>query len=633
MIQYSRGESESSHIFSPMTSFSRCLFFCLAWICASVAVARATETVLDLSGPWRFALDPLARGEAVGWTLPEGKGVAEDKVAAGWDTVVVPHDFLSDPRYAATGIGWYRRSFAAPAAKEGEAPRRWRLRFDAVYRHCRVWLNGRFVGSHEGGYTPFELDVTQALAPGSGNLVVVEVDNRIAFRTLPGVRTGSGANAQQFPWLNYGGILGGVRLLSSDQVWLRRQKIETRFADGGSRIAVKALVRNDGASSRVLGVTVRLENEQGTPLGRPLAGTLELSAGEEKELTLEGFVPEGAYARWELERPSLYRSAVSVSDSRDGAKLDELSSPFGFREIRISDSRFLLNGSPVHLAGANRARGHPDSGGVDTDAHVREDLNLMKAAGLRLARLQHTPPGENLLGWADRNGMLLILEVGMWGYVSPDQASEELRSRFRAEMTELIALAQNHPSVVGWSLGNEYESWTPEGVAWTRDMARYVKNLDSTRPITFAALGKALRELGRSKPGDEHAFDHVDFVSLNLYFKPQDMPGFVDPVHARWPGKPVFVSEFGLMASKVKSEQERCDHFDRMLELVADRPWICGLSFWSFNDYASRYPGTGPDGYRRWGLVDEHRKPRALYRHVAEKLGNGWPQASGSEKK
>ncbi|MDI1250652.1 MAG: glycoside hydrolase family 2 TIM barrel-domain containing protein, partial [Lacunisphaera sp.] len=180
-----------------------------------------------------------------------------------------------------------------------------------------------------------------------------------------------------------------------------------------------------------------------------------------------------------------------------------------------------------------------------------------------------------------------------------------------------------HPSVVGWSLGNEYESWAPEGIAWTRDMAQWVKAIDPTRPVTFAALGRELRELAKSSVGAERAFDQVDFIAANIYFPLAELPQFLDPVHARWPDKPVLITEYGLRADRVKSEQERIEHFDSMLAYVRERPWICGFSYWSFNDYASRYPGTSDDGFRRWGLVDEFRRPRPLYEHMRTKLSDG----------
>ena len=217
----------------------------------------------------------------------------------------------------------------------------------------------------------------------------------------------------------------------------------------------------------------------------------------------------------------------------------------------------------------------------------------------------------------------IVLGAGVLGRVG----SPELREQFQAEMRELIALAQNHPSVVGWSLGNEYESWTREGIEWTRDMAAFVKGLDPTRPVTFAALGRVLREIRENGVTGEHALDHVDYISLNYYLKPEDLADYVDLVHAQWPEKPVAITEFGLRADRVDNEQARIDHLDVILAQVARRPWICGLSLWSFNDYASRYPGSGQDGYRRWGIVDEFRKPRALYEHAGQRLKRGLPAA------
>ncbi|HEY0944079.1 MAG TPA: glycoside hydrolase family 2 TIM barrel-domain containing protein [Opitutaceae bacterium] len=583
--------------------------------------ARAAGTAIDLAGAgWTFTVDPTDRGESVGWSRPDPEwDGAKAHPRAGWDEVTVPHDFLTDPRYAYTGVAWYRRSFAVPAdIPVGQV---WRLQFATVFQRCRVWLNGEFIGAHEGGYTPFEFAVTSHMRPGRQNFLVVAVDNRVKFRALPGARSGGTPNSAQYPWLNYGGILGGVRLIAHAPVWIAGQKIETQLqTDGSAEVTVRVALRNESAAARHLTIAAELIDEKGGRLPVTLAGERSLAPQADGTVVLRGTVPAGAYAPWELDAPRLYRSRVVM----DGYAHEAV---FGFRSLAMRDGRFLLNGRPVRLAGANRARGHPVHGGIDPDTLVDQDLSLMKAAGLRFARLQHTAPGRNLLEWADRNGMLLILEVGMWGYIAPDQASEELRAQFRAEMRELIEFSWNHPSVVGWSLGNEYESWKPEGVAWTRDMAQFVKALDATRPVTFAALGKALRELRAETPPAApggHAFDHVDFISANIYFRVADVVPHLDPVHARWPEKPVFITEYGLRADRVKSEQERLEHFDAMLALVRERPWICGLSYWSFNDYASRYPGTGDDGYRRWGLVDEFRRPRALYEHVKAAVARGF---------
>jgi beta-glucuronidase len=575
----------------------------------------ATDTVLDLAGAWTFAMDAVERGEQLGWPKPDAGWKGEKPhPAAGWDAVTVPHDYLRDPRYAYTGVAWYRRSFAVPDGTEAE--RAWRLQFEQVSQRCRVWLNGEFIGAHEGGYTPFEFAVTPHVLPGRQNFLVVAVDNRVRFRSLPGARTGATATRQLFPWLNYGGILGAVRLVANPTVYVVRQQIEAQpdAIRGTAALVVHVRVRNTARESRAASVSTTVGD------GWRAEQVLTLAPESEQIVTLRGELPAPAVKLWSIETPALYVAHTVV---RCGDAENAREDTFGIRDLTMREGKFLLNGRPVRLAGANRALGDPVFGGRDPDEAVARDLGLMKAAGLRFARLQHVPPKRNLLDWADRNGMLLILEVGMWGYPADDLASTELREQFRTEMGELIALAVNHPSVVGWSLGNEYESWLPAGVTWTRDMAAFVKSLDPTRPVTFAALGTALRKLREGGSAGEHAFDHVDFISTNLYFAVEEMASFLDPVHVRWPGKPVLISEFGLRTDRVKDEGERIVHFDKMLALVQERPWICGLSFWSFNDYASHYPGTGADGYRRWGLVDEFRRPRALYEHVRTTLGTG----------
>jgi beta-glucuronidase len=588
----------------------------------AVTTLNAREVVIDLAGEgWTLAVDPTDAGESKQWHEPvAGWDGKKPQTAQGWDVVSVPHDFLSDPRYGYVGTAWYRRSVAVPAdAQDG---RSWRLEFDAVFQRCRVWLNGMEIGAHEGGYTPFSFEVTKHLLPGRQNFLVVAVDNRVKFRALPGARSGTTANSGQYPWMNYGGIHGGVRLLATPPVWVYGQRIETDLQpDGSAKLTVRALVRNDREEAVPVALSAKVRNGQGSELPVSLRATAQADARAVQEVRMQVDLPAGSYERWELANLQTYQSEVTVVA---GDVAHRHATQFGFREIEVRGGQFLLNGDGVRIAGANRARGHPVFGGLDPDEAVEQDLRLMKDAGLRFARLQHTAPRKNLLEWADREGMLLILEVGMWGYLAEDVASTELRERFKHEMIELVQLAANHPSVVGWSLGNEYESWTPEGIAWTRDMARFMKEIDPTRPVTFAALGRELRELKTAPAGVERAFDYVDFISTNVYFNLNDLPDFLDRVNARWPDKPVFISEYGLRADRVKAEAERLAHFDQMLAFVRARPWVCGFAYWSFNDYQSRYPGTGSDGFRRWGLVDEHRQPRMLYQHIRERIKDGF---------
>lgn len=589
----------------------RCIFL-FVWLLA-FRFAHADE-LLDVSGEWRFAVDPGKRGESLNWMKPDPAWSGERPHPSGnWDVVKLPHDFLSDPRYGFTGQAWYRCSFRAPGTSTDPVAI---LRFEQVSQRCQIWLNGQWVGRHEGGYTPFSFDVSAQIRRGQENFLVVAVDNEIRLRALPGARTGSGPESQVFPWLNYGGILGAVRLEIKSPVYIESQRIETNRGDpaGDATIVVRVRTCNRTEKPEVVRVhasTEGLWSDQKTITVPPRATEV---------VELQGILPASLVKNWDLEKQPLYeiKTVLTSDDGQDTRK-----ESFAVRTVAVREGKLLLNGQPVRVAGANRARGLPRWGGRDPDAVIVEDMALLKAAGLRFARLQHTPPHVSLLDWADHNGMLLILEVGVWGYPAADLASTELRDHFKAEMRELVELAANHPCVVGWSLGNEYESWTPEGIAWTRDMAEFVRSLDATRPLTFAAIGTALRRLAQTSDSGSHAFDLVDFISANVYMPPPEAAGLLDRVHDRWPQKPVFISEFGQRVDTGKSEDDRIAYFDAMLGIVRARPWICGMSVWSFNDYPSRYPGTNPDGYRRWGLVDEFRRPRPLYEILKQRVVHG----------
>jgi beta-glucuronidase len=561
---------------------------------------------LSLLGEWGFTLDLQRRGEASGWpTLAPSK---TDR----WDTVTVPHSYSGgDPRYEHTGAAWYSRTFTAPKDWSGS---HLRLRFASVGDRCRVWLNGRLLGAHDGVNLPFSFDVTSVVKRGESNLLVLEVDNSFSDETIPGSRPGKTPNAHLYPWWNFGGIFGAVTLESEPAA--RVAQLRTRYdfkADGSVVLLFRAQVENRGAAGPFT-LSARV-----TP---PLAGAaplevtqrLELPAGP-GEAVLKLALPAAQVQRWNLDRPVLYPTELTLT-AADGAK-HTVTRRLGLREIAVRDAQLLLNGEPVHLAGVNRSRGHPKFGGIESAELAALDLSMMKRGHMEFTRLQHYPLAEPLMDWADEHGLLIIAEPGNWQFTVEQLASPKLRALWQQHMREMMENSWDRPSVIAWSVGNEYNSWSPEGVAWTKDMAEWVRALDDTRPVTFAALG---REIGlKDIPLEQRSLHYVDFLCFNIYSSPKAIGG-LDRVHAQWPEKPIMVSEFGQRADQVKNEDVRIAHFRGTLEEVRKRPFIIGLSFWTFNDYLSRYPDTTPGGYRAWGLVTGDRTPRALYTTAAAEL-------------
>jgi beta-glucuronidase len=166
-------------------------------------------------------------------------------------------------------------------------------------------------------------------------------------------------------------------------------------------------------------------------------------------------------------------------------------------------------------------------------------MNDMLADNMRMMRIAHYPQAQELLDFADEHGMLIIAEAGNWNLGAWQMADPVLRTVWQSQMREMMEEDWNHPSVIAWSVGNEYESATPQGIAWTRDMRRYTLDLDPTRLITFASRFTGDPNV---KTGNDEASQYSDFASVNIY---GDYGKKLDRVHELWQDKTVFITELG----------------------------------------------------------------------------------------
>ena len=570
-------------------------------------------TTIELGGEWRFAIDPTSQGEADRWFAPD----LDDR---RWDRVEVPHCWPLDPRYAYTGRAWYRRSFDAPGPLES---RHARIDFAAVFARARVWLNGTLLGTHEGGYTPFGFDVAKTLVTGKPNVLVIEVDNSWSTKTMPGARPGTEPTARVYPWWDYGGIVRPVALVVSPAIYVNKQRVTAvpDIATGTAEIEVTTWIRNTAVratSSRLRLTLVRIDADREIAVDVQPRGwqrSVETPAGETMAITLRTTLPRDAVRLWDLDHPTLYRVHSELTAESFG--VDRHASSFGIRRFEARGTELNLNGRPVRLGGANRPSDDPKFGLLEPIEAVERDVKLMKAAGMELQRVIHYAPAPALLDLADRLGLLIIGEAGNWNLQPTQMDDAGMRADFENQMRELVERDWNHPSVIAWSVGNEYASDTPSGVKWTKDMAAFVRGLDPSRLITFASYRAFRPDLPR--PEDEGS-QFVDFVSVNTYAPPARLGDVLDLVHQRYPQKPIFVSEFGLRDDKAKSAEERRGYFREAIDIMRRRPFIAGASVWTFQDYRSRYPDTAANGYRPWGLVDHLRAPRDAYHVVAREF-------------
>lgn len=573
----------SRRFFYPLVSLFA--LFVLAGLSArasSWSGPTAGEQVLSLDGVWRFTTDAQVVAQA----------------GAKWDTLDVPGNWDVRPEYAThKGHGWYQREFEVPA--EWPAESRVRLRFEAVYHESEVTLNGRVLGTHVGGYTPFEFDVTEVVKRGQPNVVTVRADNRY--------RRGA--------WWAWGGISRSVSLRANAEARLVFQHVRTEpdLASGAARVWLKWRVEN--AADRALEVVLEPSitalglvlgpdvAERPVVVAKPVAAVLAARGVTEVTTSID-LTPEQV-ALWHFDQPNLYvaHTTLKAGERVLHARRDR----FGIRVVELKADGMYLNGERIRVPGFNRVSDSSRTGNTEPDELVRKDVDLMKQSGAVFSRLMHSPQAPNLHDYLDEKGMMIIGEIPVWGHGDPQVVADNpLTKQWLAAMIERD---YNHPSIIGWSTANEIE----KNYDYVRTMNDYVRReLDPHRIVTYVSY-TAFR--GDYNPGND-GVTHSDLSMLNVYASdPQMFLNLIWKVRREWPEKPIFMSEFGVGQIGV-GEAAVVPRFNEIWAALGKEPYVIGGAVWTFNDYRSDYHGTPESGNREWGVVDVDRNLKGAYHEV-----------------
>ncbi len=475
------------------------------------------EGWLNLNGEWQFETDKKGDGEARG--LMSGQELARK--------ILVPFC----PESPLSGIGmtnymphvWYRRRFHVPDTMRGQ---RLRLHFGAVDYRARVWVNGRFLGEHRGGYVPFAFEITGAVRDGDNELVVHAIDE---------LRSGLQPAGKQTHTVSHGcvytrttGIWQTVWLEAVGATYLREFSL-TPDLDGGRVIFQGSM---DGP---MRGVTVRLRAFAG---GRKVGEETVPAAWRNTFAVLK----LSKVVAWHPGKPFLYD--LTVETLRDGKVLDSVRSYFGLRKITIEGNRFLINDQPVFQRLVLDQGFYPDGlYTAPTDEALRRDIELSLAAGFNGARLHQKVFEPRLLYWADQLGYLVWGEFPSWGI---NLARAEAMVAFVDEWREALRRDRNHPSIIGWCPLNE--TGTNEHIALTQTLLAATQTMDPTRPLLDSS--GYTHFLPETDVFDCHDYtgDPKRFAARHAMF---GLTGH-DPWHnhpgdprSRYRGQPYFVSEYG----------------------------------------------------------------------------------------
>jgi beta-glucuronidase len=578
---------------------------------SSPTLTRAdTREGRDLSGTWHYSVDPYRDGQLGFHRGAPGAGhrryddVEVDALLKAKPTALYEYDMDQSPtavlpqawighdptlRYY-QGLMWYERRFDAPTLKPGQ---RAFLRFEAVNYTAKVYLNGKPVGEHEGGFTPFSLEVTDVLR-ARNNQLTVGVDS---------TPQADGAPPPVTDWENYGGITRPMRLVITpetfiDEAWVRLTR------DG--RIA--ATVKLDGTRAAGQDVHVRVAELGFDVSGRTDAnGVLNASAAAPKALV-----------RWSPDTPKLYDIAVETRD-------DHLSDRVGFRTIETKGSEILLNGKPIFLRGISI---HEEEFGDNpartiTEAGARALLAEVKT-GLHgnFVRLAHYPHSEITTRLADEMGLLVWSEIPVYWLV--DLGNPRTLALARGMLADNIRRDRNRASIILWSVANETPITDPRN-RFLYQLVDDVKALDDTRLVTAALLTDRKTVDGRPVMGlNDPLADKLDVLAANTYNGWYTDDALDDLPSMTWKAtdKPMVFSEFGADAlsgfsdpvlMRKFSEDFQKKYYEKTLAMARAIPTLRGMSPWILKDFRAprRQHPVYQQGWNRKGLVSPtgRRKP------------------------
>ncbi len=538
----------------------------------------------SLNGTWAFTLDRCDTGLRQHWYrdghLPiEGRTVPWDYDVRNGETTEVPSCWnLARPEnFHYEGSAWYGRRFEQAPLRDGE---RVTLRIGAAHYDTKVFLNGRFLGNHLGGSTPFFVELTEAL----------EVDNWL-FLCVNNERSLDRVPMRHTDWFNYGGVFRDVELIPLPAVFIK--DFFVRLAPDGtfSRIDVGLSLSDaiDGeAVLRIpeLGVDTRLPVRGGRA-----SATLDAS-------------PE----LWSPESPKLHDVELRFGEDRIVEKV-------GFREIRTEGRTILLNGEPIRLKGICAHEDDRDHGRVSGDEDIRRRFAHAKELGCNFMRLAHYPHHERAAEIADEIGLMLWEEIPVYWSIAFE--NEATFADADNQLRELILRDRNRASVIAWGVGNENAD-TDARLAFMRRLTETARTLDSSRLVAAACLVNQ-----RARKVEDRLAAHLDLVGINEYYGWYE-PDFSDLVAIGGNydlDRPLIVTETGADApagrrsedNALFSEDQMLECYERQFETIAGIEAIQGFCPWILYDFRSERRKNGfQRGWNRKGLIAEDKTTKKL---------------------
>lgn len=594
------------------------LFFLPYLFLAIASISFAQENLLinvynreskSLNGQWKYIVDPYENGYYNYRLEPFDKQENPEKSAFFMnsklnnnyelleynfdksDSITVPSDWNTQKEnlFYYEGTVWYKKSFDYQIRKSSN---RIFVYFEASNYQTEVYFNGKKLGTHVGGFTPFNFEIT-SLIKEKENFLVVKVDNKRKKEGVPTLNT---------DWWNYGGLTRDVKLIETSENFIEDYFIQL---DPRNNKSIKGNIVLNGNSIKGKKILIKI----------PELGINKTYMSN--ELGVASFeITSNKIKYWSVEDPFLYKVLLSTDE-------DLIEDQIGFRSIKTENSNILLNGKKVFLKGISIHEESPIRGGRGySKEDAKQLLEWAKELGCNYVRLAHYPHNEHMVRLADKMGILVWEENPVYWTISWENEDTFLNAK--NQLTEVINRDKNRASVIIWSMANETPVSDARNSFLTR-LANLTRQLDPTRLISAALEQSNYQDNPNIRTIDDPFAEVVDVLSFNQYIGWYD--GLVEKCSTiSWKisqNKPVLISEFGAGAKKGLygdkaarwTEEYQENLYVETLKMIDKIEQIQGFSPWVLVDFRSprRILPEIQDGYNRKGLISEDGKKKKAF--------------------
>ena len=587
-------------------------------------IMTESRSVIDLNGIWNFKLDK-GNGFTEKWYESNLKDTIKMAVPSSYNDLVEAEEVRDH-----VGWVWYERSFTINKSLLDE---RIVLRFGSATHEAKVYLNGKFLVEHKGGFTPFEAEINELLVSGENRLTVA-VNNIIDETTLPvGMLKETEVNGKKvmknlvnFDFFNYAGIHRPVKIYTTPKTYVDDLTIVTKFED------TNGYVDYDVNFIGEADINVSIIDEDNN--------IVATSKGKNGQVVIKDV------KLWEPMNAYLYKLKVDLV--KDNILIDTYSEEFGVRTVEVKEGKFLINNKPFYFKGFGKHEdSHVNGRGFNEAINVK-DFNLMKWIGANSFRTSHYPYSEEIMRLADREGIVVIDETpavglhlnfmatGLFGESVKRDTWKEIGTKEAHEqiLKELVKRDKNHPSVVMWSVANEPDSDSEGAKEYFEPLIKLTKELDpQKRPVTVVTYLMSTPD--RCKVGDI-----VDVLCLNRYYGWYVAGGDLEEAkrmlqeelngwEKRCPNKPIMFTEYGAdtvagmhdTLPVMFTEEYQVEYYKANHEVVDKCKNFVGEQVWNFADFATSQGIIRVQGNKK-GIFTRERRPKMIAHSLRERWTN-----------